>query len=83
MAKIEPLFTFTNEQGQIEGVKYDRINVALVNAVKELATENDTLKQQVQEQREQLRRQQQQIEAVTRLVCASNPTARTCKAARR
>src|SRR5262249_29789370 len=35
VAEVEPLFTFTNEQGQVEGVKYERIGVVLINAIKE------------------------------------------------
>ena len=33
--KIEPLLVTYNSEGQVEGVKYDRITVALVNALKE------------------------------------------------
>jgi len=33
--KIEPLLVTLNTQGQVEGVKYDRITVVLVNAIKE------------------------------------------------
>jgi hypothetical protein len=35
---IEPLLTTTNHQGEIEGVKYDRLGVVLVNAVNEQQT---------------------------------------------
>ena len=35
VAELEPLLITTNEQGQVEGVKYDRINMVLINAVKE------------------------------------------------
>ena len=41
VAEVEPLLVTTNDKGQVEGVKYDRINVALVNAVKELRAEKD------------------------------------------
>jgi len=37
--KVEPLLTTTNEKGQVEGVKYDRVGVVLVNAVNEQQTE--------------------------------------------
>lgn len=33
--EISPLLTFYNEEGEIEGVKYDRISAVLVNAVQE------------------------------------------------
>ena len=57
VAAIEPLLVTYNKDGQVEGVKYDRIGVVLINAIKE---------------------QQRQIEVLTRLVCASNPTADVC-----
>jgi hypothetical protein len=33
--KIDPLLVTYNKQGLVEGVKYDRLNVVLVNAIKE------------------------------------------------
>jgi len=33
--KIEPLLVTYNAQGQVEGVKYDRVTAVLVNALKE------------------------------------------------
>lgn len=51
VAKIEPLLVSNNEKGEIEGVKYDRISAALVNAVKE--------------QQAQIELQQKQINALT------------------
>jgi trimeric autotransporter adhesin len=47
VAKIEPLLVTYNAQGQIEGLKYDRITVALVNAVKEQQKQIETLKKLV------------------------------------
>ncbi len=35
VAKVEPLLVTHNDKGEIEGVKYDRLNVVLINAVKE------------------------------------------------
>ena len=32
---VEPLLTTTNTSGAVEGVKYDRVGVVLINAVKE------------------------------------------------
>ena len=46
--KVEPLLVTYNDKGQVEGVKYDRIGVVLVNAVKE--------------QQEQIEKQQTVIE---------------------
>jgi hypothetical protein len=33
--QVAPLLTFRNENGDIEGVKYDRVGVVLINAIKE------------------------------------------------
>jgi len=47
VAKVAPSLTFVNSKGEAEGVKYDRINVVLINAIKE--------------QQQQIERQQKQI----------------------
>ncbi len=64
VAAIEPLLVTHNDQGEIEGVKYDRISVVLVNAVKE--------------QQAQIESQQQQIADLRNLVCELKPEAETC-----
>ena len=56
VAKVEPLFTFRNEKGEIEGVKYDRLSVALVNAIKEQQREIEQLRRQVLQLRAHPRR---------------------------
>jgi hypothetical protein len=33
--KVEPLLTFRNQKGEIEGVRYDRLGVVFINAIKE------------------------------------------------
>ena len=44
VAKVEPLLTFKNDKGEIEGVKYPQLNVVLINAVKEQQVQIETLK---------------------------------------
>ena len=56
--KIEPLLVTYNKNGQVEGVKYDRIGVVLINAVKE--------------QQAQIEQQQKQIAALTAANAALN-----------
>ncbi len=51
--KVAPELVFYRD-GQVEGVKYDRIGVVLINAVKEQQA-------QIEKQQEQLTRQQEQI----------------------
>jgi hypothetical protein len=63
--KVEPLLTFRNEAGQVEGVKYDRLTPVFINAFKE--------------QQEQIKRQQSQIDALKELVCLDHPQAAVCK----
>lgn len=66
VAAIEPLLVTYNKDGQIEGVKYDRIGVVLLNAVKE--------------QQAQIERQQILIDELKKLVCAGNNSqAEVCK----
>jgi hypothetical protein len=65
VAAIEPLLVTYNSKGEVEGVKYDRIGVVLVNAVKE--------------QQKIIERQQSQIDGLTKLVCIANLTADLCK----
>lgn len=61
-----------HKDGQVEGVKYDRIGVVLLNAVKEQQT-------QIETQARQLEDQKLLIEELKKLVCASNPNAAVCK----
>jgi hypothetical protein len=42
--KIEPLLVTYNSKGEVEGVKYDRVAVVLINAVKEQQKEIETLR---------------------------------------
>jgi len=50
---VEPLFTFNNNNGELEGVKYERLSVVFINAFKE--------------QQAQIQNQQQQIKKLGRL----------------
>jgi hypothetical protein len=67
--RLEPLLTTINDKGEVEGVKYDRLGVLLINAVKE--------------QQDQIQMQQRQIEALKRLICAQNAQAEVCKEGRK
>ena len=65
VAAVEPLLVTRNERGEVEGVKYDRLTVVLINAVKE--------------QQAQIERQQAEIAGLKKLVCSSRRHARNCK----
>ncbi|HMS09948.1 MAG TPA: tail fiber domain-containing protein, partial [Pyrinomonadaceae bacterium] len=71
VAAIEPLLVTYNEKGDVEGVKYDRIGVVLVNVVKEQQSQIEALKAQMEEQRAI-------TESLRQLVCAQNPSAAVC-----
>jgi hypothetical protein len=53
------------EKGRVEGVRYDKMGVFLINAVKE--------------QQAQIERQQKEIENLKALVCTTNKDAEVCK----
>ncbi len=72
VAAIEPLLVTYNKDGQVEGVKYDRIGVVLLNAVKEQQT-------QIEQQQKQIKQQQLVIDGLRKLVCQNNPQADVCK----
>ncbi|MFN2576342.1 MAG: tail fiber domain-containing protein [Pyrinomonadaceae bacterium] len=44
VAKIAPSLTFINSKGEAEGVKYERLNIVLINAIKEQQNQIETLK---------------------------------------
>jgi trimeric autotransporter adhesin len=58
VAEVAPLFTFRNDRGEIEGVKYDRVSVLLVNAIKEQQTQIEQQQAQINTQHALIRQQQ-------------------------
>ena len=72
VAAIEPLLVTYNAKGEVEGVKYDRIGVILVNAVKEQQT-------QIEDQQKEIADQKAEIAALKALVCATNQEAEICR----
>jgi hypothetical protein len=75
VAAVEPLLVIHNDKGEVEGVKYDRINVLLINAIKEQQAQIT----QQQEEIDALRRRQGDLVALTAVVCADHPTAALCR----
>ncbi len=72
VAAIEPLLVTYNEKGEVEGVKYDRIAVVLLNAVKEQQTQIEqqekkisSLEAQVEEQKKKDSARQAEIAELT------------------
>ena len=71
VAAIEPLLTTRNDKGEVEGVKYNRVAVVLINAVKEQ-------QEQIEAQNRTINRQQSEINQLKQIVCALKPSAKIC-----
>jgi hypothetical protein len=63
--KVDKRLVFYNEKGQVEGVRYDRLPVVLINAVKE--------------QQALIEVQQREIDSLKRLVCMTHRKAAVCR----
>jgi hypothetical protein len=68
VAKVEPLLTTTNERGEIEGVKYDRVGVVLVNAVKEQQEQIDSQQRTIDKQRTEINELRKELAELRKLV---------------
>src|SRR5207248_8941764 len=53
--KVEPLLTFRNDKGEIEGVKYNQLSAVFVNAFREQQNQIETLRAQNAALNERLR----------------------------
>jgi uncharacterized protein HemX len=73
------LLTTTNEKGQVEGVKYDRVGVILVNAVNEQQAEIEAQRKKIETQDRSIEDLRRQVDQLKKLMCAGNPTAEICK----
>ena len=76
VAKVEPLLTFQNDRGEIEGVKYSQLSVLLINAVKEQQEQIVRQQEQIRQQHHALSTQQQAIKSLQRLVYHNRPACR-------
>ena len=79
VAAIEPLLVTYHKDGQVEGVKYDRIGVVLINAVKEQQAQIEAQQKQIEQQRASLQQQQSVIDGLKQIACAQNPKAAVCQ----
>jgi len=75
VAKIDPLLVTYNNSGQVEGVKYERISIVLLNAIKEQQA-------QIEAQAGQIHRQQASIDALRKALCSSKKSIDICKTSR-
>jgi hypothetical protein len=86
VARVEPFLTFKDRDGQVAGVKYERLNILLINAVKEQQAQIERQQQQIkqaeatnQQQQQQLKRQQGELDGLKKLVCLDHPNAEVCR----
>ncbi len=76
--RVEPLLVTRNEKGEIQGVKYDQLTVTLINVVNEQ-------QEQIEKQQEELTKQTVlnrnlalELEALKAIVCSIKPDAASC-----
>src|SRR5262249_33209985 len=72
VAKIAPNLVFTNETGEVEGVKYEKLNILLINAVKEQQQKIEAQQRQIKSQQQKLNQQQQEIVAIKKWLSRRN-----------
>ncbi len=73
VARVEPLLTFTNHKGEVEGVKYGQLSVLLINAIKEQQAQLERLHRELEQRR-------REFEILKKLMCENHPAARVCSA---
>jgi hypothetical protein len=83
---VEPLLTFRNANGEIEGVKYNQLSAVFINAFKELQAQIKKQQEQLNREEDQIRQeraafaaQQRQLVALKKLICRSHAKAAVCK----
>jgi hypothetical protein len=79
--QIMPELVTEDEQG-LKAVRYNKLPLLMLQAIKELKAENDSLKQRLDEmsrEREQIKQQQTQIESLTKIICLAHPDADICR----
>ena len=86
VADVEPLLVIHNDKGEVEGVKYDRVGVVLINAVKEQQAQIEdqrtlirSQQQLLETQQRQIEQQQRQVDALKTHVCSMKASAGICK----
>ncbi len=78
VADAEPLLT-TTVGGKTEGVKYDRVGIVLINAVRELDNALEKEKETVERQKAEIKALGAKLEALQVIVCEIKPESAICK----
>ncbi len=77
--QVQPLFVTYSAEGEVQGVKYERLSVAFVNAFKEQQAQIEQQQQRLDAQQKQLTQQQNLIHDLRAFVCQANPQASVCR----
>ena len=80
VAKTAPFFAFRNKEGVVEGVRYERLSMVLINAVKQQQTQIEAQQKKIEVQNAVNKKQQTELDALKALVCSHHRTALVCKA---
>ncbi|MDM7922875.1 MAG: tail fiber domain-containing protein, partial [Pyrinomonadaceae bacterium] len=78
VAKIDPRFVTYNDKGEVEGIKYDRMSAAFVNAFREQETEISTQRAEIESLRKQVDQQKAHIAELKALICSVAGNAAAC-----
>ncbi|HKE57821.1 MAG TPA: DNRLRE domain-containing protein [Pyrinomonadaceae bacterium] len=68
VAEVEPLFTFKNAKGEVEGIKYANMSVIFINAFKEQQA-------QIKQQQQEIENLRQQLNDLKTLLCSEHSSA--------
>ena len=79
VARVAPTLTFTNEQGEPIGVKYEKLSLLLINALQEQQAQIERQRELIERQDALAVRRQQELNALKKLVCRSHRRARLCR----
>jgi hypothetical protein len=75
--KVLPELVAEDEQG-LKAVDYAKLPLLTLQAVKELKEQNDSLKERIEQQEKRDKQQQEQIDALKKLVCRQSPQDDVC-----
>ena len=93
MAEIDPLLVTYNSAGAVEGVKYDRIGVVLIDVIRrqqveissmkarlaETKSKLDPLREGLRSSNERLEAQEREINALRAIICMDKPSEMICR----
>lgn len=79
VAAVDPRLASYNEKGEVEGVKYDRLSVVFVNAIKEQDLVIKNALKQIESLQKELWEQKKLVRSLQRMVCSSRKRTAACR----